>query len=114
MRKISELTPAERDDYVCRQSAAVLRASGYDMPEEVALDYLLESEEAPGHRFDVLDCVFNCIAFTLQHKRDDAEAKEAMENLFQEAGAEHVHRLTDQLFRIAESAARDELETIVC
>lgn len=114
MRKISELTPAERDDYVCRQSAAVLRISGYDMPEEVALDYLLESEEAPGYRFDVLDCVFNCIAFTLQHKRDDAEAKEAMENLLQEAGAEHVHRLTDHLFRIAESAARDELETIVC
>lgn len=114
MRKISELTPAERDNYVCRQSAAVLMASGYDMPEDVALNYLLESEEAPGYRFDVLDCVFNCIAFTLQHKRDDAEAKEAMENLLQEAGAEHVHRLTDQLFRIAHAAARDELEPLVC
>lgn len=114
MRKISELTPSERDDYVCRQSAAVLRISGYDMPEDVALDYLLESEEAPGYRFDVLDVVFNCIAFTLQHKRDDAEAKEAIENLLQEVGAEHVHRLTDQLFRIAETAAKDELEPIAC
>lgn len=114
MKKIFELTPAERDDYVCRQSAAVLRISGYDMPEDVALDYLLESEEAPGYRFDVLDVVFNCIAFTLQHKRDDSEAKEAVENLLQEAGAEHVHRLTDQLFRIAEAAARDELEPIAC
>ncbi|MFI7885851.1 hypothetical protein ACIF81_06685 [Pseudomonas juntendi] len=114
MRKISELTLAERDDYVCRQSIAVLRACGYDMPEEVALDYLLDSEAVPGHRFDVLDCVFNCLAFTLQHRRDDTEAKEAMENMLQEVGAENVVQLTDHLFRIAESAARDELETIVC
>lgn len=114
MRKISELTPAERDDYVCRQSIAVLQVCGYDMPEDVALDYLLDSESVPGYRFDLLDCVFNCIAFTLQHKRDDAEAKEAMENLLQEAGAEHVHRLTDQLFRIAESAAKGDLEPVVC
>ena len=114
MKKISELTPAERDDYVCRQSASVLRISGYDMPEDVALDYLLESEEARGYRLDVLDVVFNCIAFTLQHKRDDAEAREAMENLLQEAGAEHVDRLTDHLFRIAEAAAKDELEDVVC
>lgn len=114
MRKISELTLAERDDYVCRQSIAVLRACGYDMPEEMALDYLLDSDSVPGYRFDVLDCVFNCIAFTLQHRRDDTEAKEAMENLLQEVGAENVVQLTDHLFRIAESAARDELETIVC
>lgn len=114
MRKISDLTLAERDDYVCRQSIAVLRVCGYDMPEEVALDYLLDSEAVPGHRFDVLDCVFNCLAFTLQHRRDDTEAKEAMENMLQEVGAENVVQLTDHLFRIAESAARDELETIVC
>jgi len=114
MRKISELTLAERDDYVCRQSIAVLQACGYDMPEDVALAYLLDSEAQEGYRFDVLDCVFNCIAFTLQHKRDDAEAKEAMENLLQEAGAEHVHRLTDHLVRIAEAAARDDLEPILC
>ncbi|HGY9638057.1 TPA: hypothetical protein ACOJPK_003541 [Pseudomonas putida] len=114
MQKISELTLAERDDYVCRQSIAVLRACWYDMPEEMALDYLLDSDSVPGYRFDVLDCVFNCIAFTLQHRRDDTEAKEAMENLLQEVGAENVVQLTDHLFRIAESAARDELETIVC
>ena len=59
MQKISELTLAERDDYVCRQSIAVLQACGYDMPLEVALDYLLDSESQDGYRFDVLDCVFN-------------------------------------------------------
>lgn len=114
MQKISELTLAERDDYVCRQSIAVLQACGYDMPEEVALDYLLDSEEAVGYRFDILDCVFNCIAFVLQHRRDDAEAKETMENLLQESGAEHIHRLTDRLFKIAEATARDDLEPILC
>lgn len=114
MQKISELTLAERDDYVCRQSIAVLQVSGYDMPSEVALDYLLDSEELEGYRFDVLDCVFNCISFALEHKRDDAEVKEAMENMLQQVGAEHVHRLTDQLFKIAESAARDDLEPIAC
>jgi len=113
MRKISELTLAERDDYVCRQSIAVLRVCGYDMPVDIALDYLLDSEAVPGYRFDVLDCVFNCIAFTLQHKRDDTEAKEAIENLLQEVGAENINQLTDHLFRIAESAARGELEQLV-
>lgn len=114
MQKISELTLAERDDYVCRQSIAVLQACGYDMPEEVALDYLLDSDGVPGYRFDVLDCVFNCVAFTLQHRRDDTEAKEAMENMLQEVGAENLNQLTDCLFRIAESAARGELEPVLC
>ena len=114
MQKISELTLAERDDYVCRQSIAVLQASGYDMPSEVALDYLLDSESQDGYRFDVLDCVFNCISFILEHKRDDTEVKEAMENMLIQVGAEHVHRLTDQLFKIAEAAAKGELEPVVC
>jgi len=107
MQKISELTLAERDDYVCRKSIAVLQACGYDMPLEVALDYLLDSESQDGYRFDVLDCVFNCISFTLEHKRDDSEVKEAMENMLLQVGAEHVHRLTDRLYRIAEAAAAD-------
>lgn len=114
MQKISELTLAERDDYVCRQSIAVLQACGYDMPLEVALDYLLDSESQEGYRFDVLDCVFNCISFLLEHKRDDTQVKEAVENMLQQVGAEHVHRLTDQLFKIAESASRGELEPVVC
>lgn len=114
MQKISELTLAERDDYVCRQSIAVLQACGYDMPQEVALDYLLDSESQDGYRLDVLDCVFNCISFILEHKRDDTEVKEAMENMLLQVGAENVHRLTDQLFKIAEAAAKDELEPVVC
>lgn len=114
MQKISEMTLSERDDYVCRQSAAVMRASGYDMPESVALEYLVDSDSAPGFRFDVLDCVFNCIAFALEHKRDDTQVKEAFENMLVESSAEHVHRLTDELFKIAEAAARDELEPVVC
>ncbi|MDQ7967739.1 hypothetical protein RDI61_27540 [Pseudomonas plecoglossicida] len=113
MRKISELTLGERDDYVCRQSIAVLKACGYDMPVDIALDYLLDSEAVPGYRFDVLDCVFNCIAFTLQHKRDDTEAKEAMENLLQDTDAERIHRLTDFLFHIAENASKDALTPLV-
>ncbi|SCX25041.1 hypothetical protein SAMN03159437_02623 [Pseudomonas sp. NFACC25] len=114
MQKISELTLAERDDYVCRQSVAVLQVSGHDMPLEVALDYLLDSESQDGYRFDVLDCVFNCISFALEHKRDDTEVKEAMENMLMQVGAENVHRLTDQLFKIAEAAAKGELEPVVC
>ena len=50
MQKISELTLAERDDYVCRQSIAVLQSCGYDMPLEIALDYLLDSESQDGYR----------------------------------------------------------------
>lgn len=114
MQKISELTLAERDDYVCRQSIAVLQFCGYDMPLEVALDYLLDSESQDSYRFDVLDCVFNCISFALEHKRDDTEVKEAMENMLQQVGADHVHRLTDRLFKIAEAAAKGELEPVVC
>lgn len=114
MQKISELTLAERDDYVCRQSIAVLQSCGYDMPLEIALDYLLDSESQDGYRFDVLDCVFNCISFILEHKRDDTEVKEAMENMLIQVGAEHVHRLTDWLFKIAESAAKGDLEPVVC
>jgi hypothetical protein len=114
MQKVSELTLSERDDYVCRQSVSVLQVSGYDMPLDVALDYLLESEAQDGYRFDVLDCVFNCISFALEHKRDDTEVKEAMENMLMQVGAEHVHRVTDRLFRIAEAAARDDLEPVVC
>lgn len=113
MTKISDLTLAERDNYICRQSAAVMRASGYEMPESGAFDYLVDSDSAPGFRFDVLDCVFNCIAFSLEHKRDDTPVKEAFENMLSEAGAEHVHRLTDELFRIAEAAAKDDLEPLV-
>ena len=37
-----------------------------------------------------------------------------MENMLLQVGAEHVHRLTDRLYRIAEAAARDELEDVVC
>lgn len=114
MQKISELTLAERDDYVCRQSIAVLQVCGYDMPLDVALDYLLDSEAQDGYRFDVLDCVFNCISFILEHRRDDTEVKEAIENMLMQVGAEHVHRLTDQLFKIAEAAAKDELEPLAC
>lgn len=113
MQKISELTLSERDDYVCRQSVAVLQVAGYDMPLEVALDYLLDSEAQDGYRFDVLDCVFNCISFILEHKRDDAEVKEAMENMLMQVGAEHVHRLTDQLFKIAKASANGYLHELV-
>lgn len=113
MSKISDLTLAGRDDYICRQSAAVMRVSGYEMPESVAFDYLVDSEQEPGYRFDVLDCVFNCVAFSLEHKRDDTQVKEAFENMLAEAGAEHVHRLTDELFKIVESAARGDLEPLV-
>ncbi|XMB47136.1 hypothetical protein QQ999_14515 [Pseudomonas fluorescens] len=74
----------------------------------------MDTESQDGYRFDVLDCVFNCISFALEHKRDDTEVKEAMENMLMQVGAEHVHRLTDQLFKITEAAAKGELEPVVC
>lgn len=37
----------------------------------------------------------------------------AMENLLQEAGTEYVHRLTDQLYKIAEASALDDILPIM-
>lgn len=114
MRKLSEMSEADRDDYVCRQSAAVMRACGYRMPEDIALEYLLDSEKSDsGYEFDVLLCVFNCIAYAVEHKRDDTAVKEAFENMLQEAGAEHTHRLTDLIYLIASKAAADTLHPII-
>jgi hypothetical protein len=111
--KISEMTTADRDDYICRQSAAVLRAAGYKMPEQAALDYLFEIDEVPSYRFDVLQCVFNCISYTLEHKRNDTAIKEAYENMLIECDAKNVDRLTDELFKIAEDSSQDLLTPII-
>ncbi|MCD1608631.1 hypothetical protein [Stutzerimonas kunmingensis] len=110
--KISEMSLAERDEYVCRQAAAVLRSSGYDMPEVKAVEYLLEMDEEPGLRFDVLQAVFDCIAFTLAHKRYDYPTRLAMSDMLLEIEAEHREKLTDLLFEIADAATRDELVEI--
>lgn len=42
-------------------------------------------------------------------RRADTEIKEAFEHLLQEAGAEHVHWPTDELFKIAEVTKSDQL-----
>lgn len=110
--KISEMSLAERDEYVCRQAAAVLRSAGYEMPEVLAIDYLLEMDEVSGLRFDVLQVVFDCIAFTLTHKRYDYPTRLAMDEMLLEIEAEHREKLTDRLFEIAEAAAMDELVPI--
>lgn len=111
--KISEMTTAYRDRYICRQSAAVLRAAGYKMPERVAIDYLFDIDEVPSYRFDVLQCVFDCIAYTLEHKRNDTAIKEAYENMLIDCDAKHVDRLTDELFKIAEDAKQDLLTPVI-
>ncbi len=111
--KISEMTLAERDEYVCRQAAAVLRSAGYEMPEVLAIDYLLEMDEVSGLRFDVLQAVFDCIAFTLTHKRYDYPTRLAMSDMLLEIEAEHREKLTDLLFEIADAATRDELVPII-
>lgn len=111
--KISEMSLAERDEYVCRQAAAVLRSAGYEMPEVKAIEYLLEMDEEPGLRFDVLQAVFDCIAFTLAHKRYDYPTRLAMSDMLLEIEAEHREKLTDRLFEIADAAARDELMPII-
>lgn len=113
MQKISEMSMADRDDYICRQSAAVLRTAGYKMPEQVAMDYLFEIDEVPDYRFDVLHCVFDCLSYTLEHKRDDTAVKEAFENMLVDCDAEHVHRLTDQIFKIAGDAKKDLLTPVL-
>lgn len=113
MQKISEMSMADRDDYICRQSAAVLRAAGYKMPEQVAMDYLFEVDEVPNYRFDVLQCVFDCLSFTLEHRRDDTAVKEAFENMLTDCDAEHIHRLTDHIFRIAEDAKKGLLTPVL-
>ncbi len=111
--KISEMSLAERDEYVFRQAAAVMRSAGYEMPEVKAVEYLLEMDEVPGLRFDVLQAVFDCIAFSLSHKRYDYPTRLAMDEMLLEIEAEHREKLTDLLFEIAEAAARDELMTII-
>jgi len=110
--KISDMSLAERDEYVCRQAAAVLRGAGYEMPETKAVEYLLEMNEEPGLRFDVLQAVFDCIAFTLAHKRYDYPTRLAMADMLLEIEAEHREKLTDLLFEIADAATRDELVPI--
>jgi hypothetical protein len=107
--KISDMSLAERDEYVCRQAAAVLRSAGYEMPETKAVEYLLEMDEEPGFRFDVLQVVFDCIAFSLSHKRYDYPTRLAMDEMLLEIEAEYRERLTDRLFEIAEAAAKDEI-----
>lgn len=113
MTRISELTTADRDNYICLQSSAVLRAAGYKMPEQVAMDYFFETDELPNYRFDVLQCVFNCISYTLEHKRNDTAVKEAFENMLIDCDAEHVGRLTDELFIIASDAKQDHLTPVI-
>lgn len=111
--KISEMSTSERDHYICRQSAAVMRASGYVMPEKVAMDFLFDTNEATCYRFDVLLTVYNCIAYAFEHKRNDTAIKEAFENLLIDTDAVHVDRLTDALYLIANSAVSNELEPIL-
>ena len=83
------------------------------MPERAALDYLFEIDEVPSYRFDVLQCVFNCISYTLEHKRNDTAIKEAYENMLIDCDAKHVDRLTDELFKIAEDAKQDLLTPVI-
>lgn len=106
---ISDLPLSELNHYICRQSAAVMRACGYIMPEQAALNYFLSSNGSTGYRFDVLQAVYDCITFAFEHKRIDSAIKDAFENVLIDTDAKHVNRLTDTLYKIAEFAIRDKL-----
>lgn len=106
---ISDLNLLELKLYTCRQSAAVMRACNYVMPEHIAVDYLMGRDGSAGYRFDVLQAVHDCITFSIEHKRIDSAVKDAFENILIDIDAKHIGRLTDVLYLIAEIAMRDKL-----
>lgn len=78
---LAGMTQQERDEYLVYASAKICRGAGVDMPDEVAEQYMFFSERAPGYQLDLLDTVFNCLAFTLFPRALCDKERQAMQEM---------------------------------
>lgn len=69
--KLSDMSQAQRDEYLVYAAAMVVREAGVDMPDEVAADFFFWSENRAGYEYGLLDTVFNCLAYILRTGRMD-------------------------------------------
>lgn len=81
MLSLLEMTQQERDEYLVYASAKICRGAGVDMPDEVAEQHMFFSERMPGYELDLLDTVFNCLAFTLAPRDLADKEKQAMQEM---------------------------------
>ncbi|ENS4057128.1 TPA: hypothetical protein NIG83_006397 [Pseudomonas aeruginosa] len=61
----ADMTKKERDEYVFLASVKICRGAGVDVPDDLTSNYMLLSEKQSGYQHDLLDTVFNCLAFIL-------------------------------------------------
>lgn len=69
--KLSDMSQAQRDEYLIYAAAMVVREAGLDMPDEVAADFFFWSENRTGYEYGLLDTAFNCLAYILRIGRVD-------------------------------------------
>ncbi|MDH0145140.1 hypothetical protein N7335_01905 [Stutzerimonas stutzeri] len=69
--KLSDMSQAQRDEYLIYAAAMVVREAGVDMPDEVAAEFFFWSESRAGYEYGLLDTVFNCLAYILRTRRMD-------------------------------------------
>lgn len=78
---LADMTQQERDEYLVLASAKICRGAGVDMPDHVASNYMLLSEKQPSYQFDLLDTVFNYLAFTLSPREPDNKERQATQEM---------------------------------
>lgn len=104
---LSEMTQQERDEYLVYASAKILRRSGLDMPDNVAESFFFYSEKTPGYEIELLDTVFNCLAYTLNPRAlSDKDHLAIMEMLTVDTNDEEViHAIIMELMTYSKYAS---------
>lgn len=77
LKRLSDMTMHERDDFLVAQAARVCRYVGVDMPDAVVQGFFLESEKTQGYQLELLDSVFNCLAYVLRVGIIDGDTQQA-------------------------------------
>ena len=77
----ADMTKKERDEYVFLASVKICRGAGVDVPDDLTSNYMLLSEKQPGYQHDLLDTVFNCLAFILFPRELGDKEKQAMQEV---------------------------------
>lgn len=78
---LADMKQEVRDEYLVWASAKICRGAGLDMPDDVASNYMLLSEKQPGYQHDLLDTVFNCLAFILFPRELGDKERQAMQEV---------------------------------
>jgi len=81
--KLSDMSQAQRDEYLVYAAAMVVRESGMDMPDPIAADFFFWSEQVGGYEYGLLDTVFNCLAYILRTGRMDDDVIMAFTELLE-------------------------------